>query len=138
MLTHQNSQSSGIKMRNLLMAAGLIISGCAGQQSAPPLVASTTYVSASGETLATAPVRADGTLDAKRLADAKRAGYSLVNTNGEVLYCRTEAKIGSRIQKNSDTTCLTAAQLDAQQAANRNTFQNLPGAQSATPPRGHN
>jgi hypothetical protein len=125
-------------MRNLLMAAGLIIAGCAGQQSAPPVVASTTYVSASGESLATAPVRADGTLDAKRLADAKRAGYTLVNTNGEVLYCRTDTKIGTRIQKNSDTTCLTGAQIDAQQTANRNALQNLHGAMSATPSPGHN
>jgi hypothetical protein len=126
-------------MRNLLIAAGLIVAGCAAQQAAPPPAAtSTTYISATGETLAAAPVRADGTLDAKRLADAKRAGYTLVNTNGETLYCRTEAKIGSRIPKNTDTTCLTTAQLDAQQAANRNTFQNLPGAMSATPPRGHN
>jgi hypothetical protein len=126
-------------MRNLLFAVGLVTAGCAGQQAAPlPVAASTTYISATGETLSTAPVRADGTLDAKRLADAKRAGYTLVDTNGEKLYCRTEAKIGSRIPKNTDTTCLTAAQLDAQQAANRNTFQNLPGAMSATPPRGHN
>jgi hypothetical protein len=126
-------------MRNLLIAAGLIIAGCAGQQAAPPPVApSTTYISATGESLATAPVRADGTLDAKRLADAKRAGYTLVNTNGETLYCRTDTKIGTHIQKNTDTTCLTAAQLDAQQTANRNALQNLHGAMSATPAPGHN
>jgi hypothetical protein len=125
-------------MRNLLIASAVIIAGCAGQQTAPAAAPSTTYVSASGETLAAAPVRADGTLDAKRLADAKRAGYSLVNTNGEILYCRTDTKIGTHIQKNTDTSCLTAAQLDAQQAANRNTLQNLPGAMSATPPKGHN
>jgi hypothetical protein len=94
-----------------LVIYSLLIAGCAGKPSAlPPL--STTYVSASGKALDAAPARADGTLDTEKLAEAKKAGgYSLVNENGKVLYCRTDVKVGSHIRKNTDTLCLTAEQM---------------------------
>jgi hypothetical protein len=124
-------------MRNSLMVGALLIAGCAGQQSAPPATPATTYVSASGQPLAAAPVNADGTLDAKKVADAKKAGYSLVNTNGEQLYCKTEVPVGTRIRKNTDTTCLTQAEMDAMEAQMRNSLQSLPQSQSATKLGGH-
>ena len=49
--------------------------------------------------------------DLQTLADAIKRGYQVVNTNGEVLYCRSDFLTGSRIQKS--TVCLTAEQLDA-------------------------
>jgi hypothetical protein len=96
-----------------LLIYSLVIAGCAGcagKPSAPPPLA-TTYVSTSGSPLAAAPMRADGTLDAEKLAEAKKVGYSLVNTNGERLYCRTDVKVGSHIRKNTDTVCLSAEQM---------------------------
>jgi hypothetical protein len=119
-------------MRNPLIVCALLLAGCAGQQSSPQPAPTTTYVSSSGQTLAAAPVNADGTLDAKKVADAKKAGYSLVNTNGEQLYCKTEVPIGTHIHKNTDTTCLTQAQMDAREAAMRNALQGLPQSQSPT------
>lgn len=100
-----------MKMRLPLALAihSLFVMGCAGKPAAQP--AATTYIGADGKPLAAAPTRTDGTLDAEKLADAKRAGYSLVNTNGELLYCRTDVKVGSRIPRNTDTVCLTAQEM---------------------------
>ncbi len=49
-------------------------------------------------------------LDAQRVAEAMKHGYKVTNTDGEVLYCRSDFATGSHIQKN--TVCLTAQQLD--------------------------
>lgn len=49
-------------------------------------------------------------LDAQRVAEARKHGYKLTNTEGEVLYCRSDFATASRIQRN--TVCLTAQQLD--------------------------
>jgi hypothetical protein len=90
---------------------------CAGQprqhttstQPSPAPVA-TQYISPTGQKLAQMPVSGDARTDEQRLSEAKKAGFKLVNTNGEQLFCRTDPKIGSRVQK--ETTCLTAKQLD--------------------------
>jgi hypothetical protein len=105
-----------------LLLCPLVMAGCAGKPSAPPPFA-TTYVSPGGNTLAAAPTSADGTLDTKALAVAKRAGYTLVNTNGEVLYCRTDLKIGTHIQRSTDTTCLTAQEMTERQDRTRQSLQ---------------
>jgi hypothetical protein len=80
----------------------------APQPAAAPIA--TQYISPTGQKLAEIPTNGDATADDKRISDAKKAGYKLVNTNGEELFCRTDPKIGSRVQK--ETTCLTAKQLD--------------------------
>ena len=104
-----------------LVMCALGIAGCAGKPSAPE--PATTYVSTKGELLQAAPTRADGTLDPKILAEAKKAGYSLVNTNGELLYCRTDVKLGTHIRKNTDTVCLTAQEMIAMHEATRQTLE---------------
>ena len=38
-------------------------------------------------------------------------GYTLVDNDGETLYCRSDLKTGSHVQKT--TTCLTGPELDA-------------------------
>jgi hypothetical protein len=105
-----------------LVMCTLAVAGCAGKASAPPPQAST-YVSPSGEQLQAAPTRADGTLDPKLLAEAKKAGYSLVNTNGEVLYCRSDVKLGTHIRKNTDTVCLTAQEIIAMHEQTRQSLE---------------
>jgi hypothetical protein len=98
---------------SLLMLAPLAVA-CTSQPTAPtqPSQApvATQYVSPTGAKLAQMPASSDGKTDEQRLSEAKKAGYKLVNTNGEQLFCRTEPKIGSRVEK--ETTCLTAKQLD--------------------------
>jgi hypothetical protein len=105
------------------MMCSLVMAGCAGKPSVP-----TTYVSARGTPLAAAPMRADGTLDTQKLAEAKRAGgYSLVNENGKSLYCRTDVRVGSHVRKNTDTLCLTAQEMiDLHERTRRSLEQIVP------------
>jgi hypothetical protein len=117
-----------------LLACGLVL-GCAARPPAPPLA--TTYVSPAGAPLAAAPMRADGTLDAKALEAAKKAGYRLVNTDGKLLYCRTDTRLGTHIQRNGDTTCLTAQEMtEIQDRTRLNLYQFQPShlCTSATTP----
>lgn len=103
------------------LLCALLVAGCAGKPST--LQPSTTYISARGEQLQAAPTRADGTVDEKRLAEAKKAGYSIVNTNGELLYCRTDVKVGTHIRRNTDTVCLTAQEMNALHEQSRQTLE---------------
>lgn len=104
-------------MRITILAGAVILGGCAGQPS--PAEAPTRYVSASGQVQPTAP---EGDLDAKRIAEAKKQGFTLVNTNGEALFCRSDFKTGSHVERN--TTCLTASELDALHDQTRQALQN--------------
>jgi hypothetical protein len=61
-------------------------------------------------------------VDAKNVVDVQRAGYKVVNRDGEKLYCRRELATGSHL--NYQTTSLTEQQLndqngDAQQELER-------------------
>jgi hypothetical protein len=112
-------------MRITILVGALIMGGCAGQPSTPE-APPTRYVSASGQAQ---PTASEGDLNAKRIADAKRQGYTLTNTNGEELFCRSDFKTGSHVERN--TTCLTASELDAlhdqtRQALQNNIRQNAP------------
>jgi hypothetical protein len=122
-----------MRVQFALVLSLLFFGGCAGKPSAPPPPA-TTYVSAKGEQLQAAPTRADGTLDAERLAEAKRAGYSLVNTNGQVLYCRTDVKLGTHIHKSSDTVCMTAQEMDTLHELTRHTIERMMPSHTCGPP----
>jgi hypothetical protein len=95
-------------MRTLLVIMMAVAAGCAVRPSEPP--APTQYVSSTGQPLERMPTNKDGKIDAKLLADIKQAGYKIVNTNGEVVYCKAEAKLGSRVR--SETTCLTAREFE--------------------------
>jgi hypothetical protein len=94
------------KTRLYVLIGPLVVAGCADKPSAP-----TTYVSTDGRLLQAMPTRANGTLDPKLLAEARKAGYSLVNTDGRLLYCRTDIKLGTHIRKDTDTVCLTAQEM---------------------------
>jgi hypothetical protein len=107
---YPKARDEKMRLPLVVFVCSWVLTGCAVKPSAPPSPA-TTYVSASGKPLDAAPMRADGTLDAEKLAEAKRAGYSLVNESGQLLYCRTDVKVGSHIRKNTDTVCLTAQQM---------------------------
>jgi hypothetical protein len=51
-------------------------------------------------------------VDAKNVVDVQRAGYKIVNKDGQTLYCRREVATGTHI--NNQTTCLTEQQLAEQ------------------------
>jgi hypothetical protein len=98
-------------MRASLVITALVVAGCAGQPGSPPPPA--TYVSKSGQPMvAVNGANPADSVEAQRLADAKKHGYKLVNTDGEVLYCRTEVQTGSHVHRDSEMNCLTAAQVD--------------------------
>lgn len=48
-------------------------------------------------------------IDASNVAEVQRAGYKLVNKDGEKLYCRTDNVTGSRVR--TRTQCLTEQEL---------------------------
>ena len=114
----------------------LFVAACANQATKPapapaaapsPPVA-TQYYGSNGQKLAQVEASGDARTDEKRIADAKKQGYKLVNTNGEELFCRTDPKIGSRVQK--ETTCMTAKQLDDMHDQTRLGLSKLPGMAS--------
>jgi hypothetical protein len=48
-------------------------------------------------------------IDSSNVAEVQRAGYKIVNKDGQKLYCRTDPITGSRIQ--TRTQCLTEQEL---------------------------
>jgi hypothetical protein len=101
-----------------MIVAVAALAACAGQPSAPPAHYAPEATTASLTTAGAAP--SDPL--AQRLAAAKKLGYSVVNTDGELLYCHSEFKTGSHVQK--ETTCLTAEQLDHLHDQSRLDLQN--------------
>jgi hypothetical protein len=130
----------GITLRTQLLALAFLIGACTNQPRQPTqpqsaVAPSTRYISSSGERIAEVPITGDVNTDAKSLAEAKRAGYKLVNTNGEELYCRTDFKTGSHVQR--ETKCLTALQiLDVHDRTAQGL--NQLGVVPPTVPAGHN
>jgi hypothetical protein len=124
----------------LLLALAFLIGACTNQprqpvQPQPAAAPSTRYISSSGERIAEVPISGDANTDAKSLAEAKKAGYKLVNTNGEVLYCRTDFKTGSHVQR--ETKCLTAQQILELHDRTAQGLNQL-GVVTGTAPAGHN
>jgi hypothetical protein len=118
-------------MRITIWVGALIMSGCAGQPSTPE-APPTRYVSASGQAQ---PTASEGDLNAKRIAEAKKQGYTLTNTNGEALFCRSDFKTGSHVERN--TTCLTAAELDSLHDETRQSLRNYERPIPFDPRLGH-
>jgi hypothetical protein len=72
------------------------------------------------------PVTRQVPVDASNVAEVQRAGYKVVNKDGQKLYCRTDPITGSRLEKR--TQCLTEQELydqirDTQRAMNHMTEQ---------------
>lgn len=96
---------SGSKMSRVVILFGVAVlfSGCA-TQSAPPV---------------TRQVK----VDASNVADVQRAGYKVVNKDGEKLYCRTDLVTGSHVR--TKTTCLTEQELYDQMQEMRHTMEDI-------------
>ncbi len=123
-------------MRPYLVLAGVsVLVGCAGQPAKPPPTAPTRYVTASGATVETTDSAANpnGSVDSKRLVEAKKSGFTVINKDGEQLYCRTQDVTGSHVRK--ETQCLTAQQLDDMQAQTQQGLQQY--LRTNAPVQGH-
>lgn len=94
-------------MRTSLVLGAALLCACAGQPTANAPVSSVAKASQKF----TAPVDASGKIDAESLANAKKMGFTPVNKDGEVLYCRNDLKTGSRVER--ETVCMTLAEIDA-------------------------
>jgi len=98
----------------LICAAGF--AGCAGQPAnAPP------------------PETHRVKVDATNVVAVQRAGYKLVNKDGQPLYCRTDMITGSHIQ--TRTVCLTEQELDGQINATKQAMAPITSKQVG--PSGH-
>ena len=106
-------------MRFCLIATILVlVTGCASQPKAPPFAA-----------VAAQKVAPDTETKVATVQEAWKAGYELVDQNGETMYCREQLKTGSHMRK--ETICLTADQLEAAREASQ---RNLDQMQRAIPP----
>ncbi len=63
-------------------------------------------------------------VDANNAAEVQKAGYRIVNKNGQTLYCTKELQTGSHVQ--STTTCLTQKEWDNLREDNRRALQMAP------------
>ena len=77
------------------------------------------------------PAAAEKTLEQK-IADAKKAGYRIVDRDGATMYCRTRMKTGSRVVK--ETECVTEAELETLGEASRRGLADM--ARQRPPPQG--
>jgi hypothetical protein len=91
----------------------LVIAGCAGS---PPAPVPTGKVATAPATQAPLGPTVVPTTDADTLATARRLGYVPRVHNGTVVYCRTEAALGTRFES---TSCISQDQVMA--AAQRTT-----------------
>jgi len=82
-----------------------LTAGCASQPAAPTAPATAAAAAAAKPA---APVAADGTGNAAATAKVP-SGYSAKTRNGETVYCKKVARIGSNL---ATETCMTAAQAD--------------------------
>jgi hypothetical protein len=99
-------------------AVALVIAaaGCAGHAEQPasaagqPVAAVAPAVApAAAAATAKGPATRQVKVDASNVAEVQRAGYKVVNKDGEKLYCRTDPITGSRVQ--THTQCLTEQEL---------------------------
>jgi len=99
--------------------------------AAPAAPQATTAPSAAAPAAA-APKAADDVPSPALLRKAKSAGYYTKVKHGNVIYCKSEPKIGSRF---ADETCIDENQLEAtliQAQAQRDAVQHMQGAPSNT------
>jgi hypothetical protein len=70
-------------------------------------------------------------VDASNIVEVQRAGYTIMNKNGERLYCSKDPKTGTHLQVT--TTCLTEQEWQQVHDATRRTLQTL--APTIAPPQ---
>jgi hypothetical protein len=103
------------------MLAAIALAGCAGTKTQQP------------------PVEHQEKLDATNIVEAQKAGYKLVDENGNKRYCRRELNTGSHVRYT--TTCLTEDEMVAMLEASRQSVETMrrtqPPKQERAIPFGH-
>jgi hypothetical protein len=94
---------SNVSRVAIFCGAAALLSGCA-TQSAPPV---------------TRQVK----VDSSNVEAVQRAGYKLVNKDGQKLYCRTDLITGSHAR--TKTQCLTEQELDDQMQEMKQSMDNI-------------
>ena len=89
----------------------LALSACSGSQPTNEPVANAPTHAASASASSQAGSNDPQKLTAERIMQLQREGYKLVDRDGQTYYCRTEAKTGSRLAR--DTVCMTEAEIIA-------------------------
>ena len=97
-------------MRVVIFMCALMLSACAGQPATSAAPATTVVAKASQKGAASAVVDASGNINKDALVNAKKMGFTPVNKDGAVLFCRNDLKTGSRVER--ETVCLTAQEID--------------------------
>lgn len=95
-------------MRTLIscvLAASVLLVGCASQKPAEP------------------PVARRVPVDASNVAEAQAAGYRIVNENGKTLYCSKELQTGSHVR--TRTQCLTEKEWEQARESARASVQDM-------------
>ncbi|HVY80410.1 MAG TPA: hypothetical protein VG994_05455 [Steroidobacteraceae bacterium] len=93
-------------------AIAALLAACAGTAPQKTTPAPAPAPSATSRAVAPATTPSSdkfATIDATNLVEAQKAGYKVVNENGQQLFCRRDTVTGTRLQHR--TTCLTAQQL---------------------------
>jgi hypothetical protein len=90
-------------MRFSITLAALAIAGCAGNARQEP------------------PVEREVKLDSSNIVEAQRAGYKLVDKDGQKLYCKRDLNTGSHVRHT--TSCLTEAEWTAMAEASRRSVE---------------
>lgn len=117
------------------LAATAVVLMAAGCASNPPAATTTSGAAASDIAKGQAipgSVAKDAGLSGEKIVALQRAGYKIVNKNGETLYCSTDPKTGSRITK--DNTCMTEKELMALREETKRRMQNV--TMQLPPPQG--
>jgi hypothetical protein len=94
----------------MTLALLVVVAGCAGHpEQASPAAGQSAAAPAAPAATATGPATRQVPVTLANVAEVQRAGYKIVNKNGEKLYCRTDPITGSRVQ--THTQCLTEQEL---------------------------
>ena len=84
-----------------------VVAGCAGHPAQATPAAG--QPAAAPAATATGPATRQVPVTLANVAEVQRAGYKIVNKDGQKLYCRTDPITGSRVQ--THTQCLTEQEL---------------------------
>jgi len=107
-------------MRMSVMAAALVLAACASKPQEPP-------------------VERQVKVDAVNIVEVQKAGYKIVNENGDKRYCRRDLNTGSHVRYT--TTCLTEDEMRALIDASHRSVEDMrrtqPPKQERERPFGH-
>ena len=116
----------------LIVALSWLVAACTAQPEAPPAAPIATAAPVAADSTAPGAAAAPAPAQPAQVAtvqEARKAGYKIVDQNGQKVYCREQLKTGSNLRK--ETICLTEKELEQARAASQ---RNLDQMQRNLPP----